>query len=143
MSDERSRSVWRWRRVRVLALVSVLVLVAAAVAFGLLKYQAARVESHRNEEVKAGLGTIRAAVSVWTMDHGRVWPPEQLVAPSGLRPFLPKGVSWPVNPFTGRPTHPGTSPGDYRYSVVRDSDGGKVVGFSLEGFNGRGRLIEP
>jgi len=63
----------------------------------------------------------------WTTHHRGVVPAQGFVRQAGLGasyagkrmmswPGYP--YAWPVNPYDGRPIHPGSSPGDYRYRRV-------------------------
>ena len=59
----------------------------------------------------------------------RLPPAASLVTPEVLAGYLPGGVPWPTNPFTGAPMRLGNGPGEIRYTTGHE--GGQPC-FTLE-----------
>jgi hypothetical protein len=100
---------------RRLVVVAALVVVVAVTAGTVSLCSAARADRRKDAQVKVGLTTIQTAIYSYAKAHHMYIPPSDKLMAADLSTYLRPEVSWPVNPFTGRPMQTGTGPGDVRY----------------------------
>ena len=99
-----------------------LALLVIAIALGVMLHlrAATKADSRKDALSKAGIITIETAIFGYAKVHDHDLPQSDQVSAAGLSAYLPAGVSWPVNPFTGEPMHTGVGPGDIRYDRQYD-----------------------
>lgn len=89
---------------------------------------------------------LRSGLRMWD-DRG--YPAPELVSKSGLcglsRDPMLRMRGWPANPFTGKPMHSGTGPGDYDYTPLEGRGrGGEEYGaaaYRLVGYGRDGKVV--
>jgi len=128
-------SASRWRSRRLLLIVGALIVVAAvAVTAGVRE----KADTRKDAQVRAGLTTIREAIYAYSKDHTNFVPPPEEVTAAGLKAWLPPGVAWPLNPFTGQPMHAGSGSGDYQYKTLGPNPSS---GYTIDGYGADGRSV--
>ena len=82
------------------------------------------VVAYADEMTKEWSGYLAANAGRWAKRHGGTPPPPLAMVPgSSFGKFVVKkgGYGWPFNPFTRKPMHVGTGPGDFTYVTTGSS----------------------
>jgi hypothetical protein len=120
------------------------VLVVVLAVAGVLVNSTVLVPRRSREQVRQGTRAIWRGLDAYARAHGGHYPPATLVRPRKpgssnaherrtVGAYLP---SWPLNPFSDRPMHAGTGPGDFSY--VRGPGGHRAT---LTGFGVGGKTV--
>ena len=118
----------------VVAVVVVTVAVLAVIAAIAIPAVSVQRDTAKESAVKEGVHSIQVGVQSWAVDHNDQWPDPSIVTEDGLGRYVD---TWPRNPYTGDPMHPGTGAGDYTYSLP--PTGGRS--FTLTGYGESGTPV--
>jgi hypothetical protein len=77
---------------------------------------------------KENLHTIAVGLDAWARRHHH-YPASARVSADGLA----RDVTWPANPWTGKPMVQGTDPGDFTYARSSDASSAALTGYGAHG----------
>jgi hypothetical protein len=84
-----------------------------------------------DQQTQDNVAALQVGIVAWAADNNNLYPPPQdVVDGGGLSQYV---TSWPVNPFTGQPMTPGTSPGSYVYEQLSGGQSYKLTGYLSNG----------
>jgi len=84
-----------------------------------------------DQQTQDNIAKLQVGIVAWAADNNNLYPaPQDVIQGGGLSQYV---NPWPVNPFTGQPMTPGTSPGSYVYEQLSGGQGYKLTGYLSNG----------